>query len=87
MKHLRDLKTPVNKFANTLRLLGIFSIVVAGVGFISYRSETGNFWDIYTRFLVMLSVLGVGMAFIGDALWRLVLKYTDETVRRYYDDE
>lgn len=84
MKHLKDLKTPVNKFSNTLRLAGIFLLVVAGVGFISYRSDTGNFWDIYTLFLVTLSVAGTVMAFIGEALWNILRTNSDVTKRQFY---
>lgn len=84
MKHLQDLKTPVNKLANTLRLTGILLLVVAGVGFISYRSDTGNFWDIYTLFLVTLSVAGAVMAFIGETLWKILQTNSDVTYRRFY---
>lgn len=84
MKHLQDLKTPVNKLANTLRLTGILLLVVACVGFISYRSGTGNFWDIYTLFLVALLVAGAVMAFIGETLWKILQTNSDVTYRRIY---
>jgi len=84
MKHLQDLKTPVNKFANTLRLTGILLLVVAGVGFISYRSDTGNFWDTYTLFLITLSVAGAVMAFIGETLWNILRTNSDVIYRRFY---
>lgn len=67
MKHLKDPKTPINKFANSLRVVGIILLVVTSVGFISYRSETGNFWDVYTLFLLHLGVAGAILAFIGPA--------------------
>lgn len=84
MKHLQDLKTPVNKLANTLRLSGILLLIVAGVGFISYRSDTGNFWDTYTLFLVVILVAGAVMALIGEMLWRILQTNSDVTHRRFY---
>ena len=89
MKHLHDLKTPINKLANTLRLSGILLLIVTGVGFISYRSETGNFWDIYTLFLLTLSVAGVVMALIGEVLWKILQTNSDVSYRRlfFYGEE
>ena len=68
MKHLKDPKTPINKFANSLRLMGILLLVASSIGFIAYRSETGNFWDIDTLFLLHLVVAGCILAFIGETL-------------------
>lgn len=84
MKHLKDPKTPINKFANSLRVMGIFLLVIASVGFISYRSETGNFWDIYTLFLLHLGVAGGILASIGEALWKILLKNSDVSRRKFY---
>jgi len=84
MKHLKDPKTPINKFANSLRVMGIFLLVIACVGFISYRSETGNFWDIYTLFLLHLGVAGTILAFIGETLWKILLTNSDVSRRKFY---
>lgn len=86
MKHLQSLGTPVNKLANTLRLAGIYLITVAGVGFVSYRPDTGNLFDAYTIFLAVIFIFGAVSAFFGETLWKMVLKYTDITIRRYYND-
>lgn len=87
MKHLQGLDAPANKFANTLRLAGIYLITVAGVGFISYRPDTANLFDIYTLLLAAIFLVGGVFAFIGETLWKMVLKYTDVTVRRFYDND
>ncbi|UWR23459.1 hypothetical protein [Sulfitobacter sp. S190] len=84
MKHLKDPKTPVNKFANSLRVMGIVLLVVTSVGFISYRSETGNFWDVYTLFLLHLGVAGAILAIIGEALWKILLTNSDVSCRKFY---
>ena len=84
MKHLKDPKTPINKFANSLRLMGIMLLVVSSIGFISYRSETGNFWDIYTLFLLHLAVAGIILAFIGETLWKILIKNSDVSRRKFY---
>jgi len=84
MKHLKDPKTPINKFANSLRVTGIVLLVVTSVGFISYRSETGHFWDVYTLFLLHLGVAGAILAFIGEALWKILLTNSDVSRRRFY---
>lgn len=84
MKHLNDPKTPVNKFANTLRLMGIVLLVASSIGFISYRSETGNFWDIYTLFLLHLAVAGGIFAFIGETLWKILITNSDVSRRKFY---
>jgi len=77
MKHLKDPNTPINKFANSLRLMGILLLVASSIGFISYRSETGNFWDIYTLFLLHLAVAGAILAFVGDAANSIFMMKTD----------
>jgi len=87
MKHLQSLNTPVNKLANTLRLAGIYLITVAGVGFVSYRPDTENLYDAYTIFLAIIFILGAVSAFFGETLWKMLLKYTDVTVRRFYNDD
>jgi len=84
MKHLRDPSTPINKFANSLRLMGIVLLVVSSIGFISYRSETGHFWDIYTLFLLHLGVAGGIFTFIGEALWKILLTNSDVSQRKFY---
>lgn len=84
MKHLKDPNTPINKFANSLRVMGIVLLVVTSVGFISYRSESGNFWDIYTLFLLHLGVARAILAFIGEALWKILLTNSDVSRRKFY---
>jgi len=39
MKHLKDPKTPINKFANSLRLMGILLLVASSIGFICQTSR------------------------------------------------
>tara|TARA_R110000850_G_C9847730_1_gene454955 strand:+ start:430 stop:720 length:291 start_codon:yes stop_codon:yes gene_type:complete len=88
MKHLKDPKTPINKFANSLRLMGILLLVASSIGFISYRSESGNFWDIYTLFLLHLAVAGCILAFVGETLWKILIKNSDVSRRKiYFHDE
>ena len=84
MKHLKDPNTPINKFANSLRVMGIVLLVVTSVGFISYRSESGNFWDIYTLVLLHLGVARAILAFIGEALWKILLTNSDVSRRKFY---
>jgi hypothetical protein len=84
MKHLKDSKMPINKFANSLRLMGILLLVASSTGFISYRSETGNFWDIYTLFLLHLAVAGGILAFLGETLWKTLIKNSDVLRRKFY---
>lgn len=84
MKHLKDPKTPINKFANTLRLMGILLLVASSIGFISYRSETDNFWDVYTLFLLHLSAAGVILAIIGETLWKILITNSDVSQRKFY---
>jgi hypothetical protein len=74
MKHLKDPKTPINKFANSLRLMGILLLVASSIGFISYRSDSGNFWDIYTLFLLTLPLQGV--------FWRSLAKRSGKSSSR-----
>lgn len=84
MKHLKDPQTPINKFANSLRLMGILLLVASSIGFISYRSETANFWDIYTLFLLHLAVAGGILAFVGETLWKILLANSDVSRRKFY---
>ena len=84
MKHLKDPKTPINKVANSLRLMGILLLVARSIGFISYRSESGNFWDIYTQFLLHLAVAGCILAFVGETLWKILVKNSDVSHRKFY---
>ena len=84
MKHLQDLKTPVNKFANTMRLIGLLLLVISIVGLVSYRSETEGFWDINSIFLAAVFIAGTVMTVIGEALWKIILKYSDATHRKFY---
>jgi hypothetical protein len=84
MKHLKDPNTPINKFANTLRLMGILLLVVSSIGFMAYRSETGNFWDVYTLFLLHLAVAGSILAFIGETLWKILIKNSEVSRRKFY---
>ena len=84
MKHLKDPKTPINKFANSLRLMGILLLVASSIGFISYRSESGNFWDIYTLFLLHLAVAGCILAFVGETLWKILITNSDVPRRKFY---
>lgn len=89
MKHQKDPKTPINKFANSLRLMGILLLVASSIGFISYRSDSGNFWDIYTLFLLHLAVAGCILAFIGETLWKILIKNSDVSRHKiyFYDEE
>lgn len=64
--------------------MGIVLLVVTSVGFISYRSESGNFWDIYTLFLLHLGVARAILAFIGEALWKILLTNSDVSRRKFY---
>ena len=84
MKHLKDPKTPIKKFANSLRLMGILLLVASSIGFISYRSEPGNFWDIYILFLLHLGVAGCILAFVGETLWKILIKNSDVSHRKFY---
>lgn len=84
MKHLQDLKTPVNKFANTTRLIGLLFLVISTVGLVSYRSETERFWDINNIFLAALLIIGAVTTVIGELLWKMVLKNSDVTHRKFY---
>ena len=84
MKHLKDPITPINKFANTVRLLGIVLMLVAAVCFTSYQPSTDNFWDSFRVILVMLGLVGLTKTVVGDVLWRLLLKHSDVTHRRFY---
>lgn len=84
MKHLKDYKRPINKFANTLRLMGILLPVASTSGFILYRSETGNFWDLYTLFLLQLAVAGAIFAFLGVQLWKILIRNSDVSCRKFY---
>ncbi|MEQ6204015.1 hypothetical protein ABMC88_13265 [Sulfitobacter sp. HNIBRBA2951] len=89
MKHLKDPKTPINKFANSMRLMGILLLVASSIGFISYRSETENFWDIYTLFLLHLAVTGCLLAFVGETLRKILIRNSDVTQRKlyFYDEQ
>ncbi|MEP5728568.1 MAG: hypothetical protein ABJL67_04250 [Sulfitobacter sp.] len=84
MKHLKDPNTPINKFANSLRLMGILLLVASSIVFISYRSDTGNFWDIYTLFLLHLAVAGGILAFVGETLWKILITNSDVSRRKFY---
>ena len=84
MKHLQDLKTPVNKFANTTRLIGLLLLVISTVGLVSYRSETEGLWDINNIFLAALFIIGAVATVIGELLWKMVLKNSDVTHRKFY---
>ena len=84
MKHLNDPKTPINRFANSLRLMGILLLVASSIGFISYRSESGNFWDIYTLFLLHLGVAGCILAFVDETLWKILTQNSDVSRRKFY---
>jgi membrane protein YdbS with pleckstrin-like domain len=90
MKNPRKFDSTVNKFANTLRLFGIFLLLISTVGLVSYRSETDTYWDGNNLFLVAILVSAVQMVIVGELLWRIVLKYSDETTHRqfyFYDEE
>lgn len=84
MKHLLDLTTPVNKFANTTRLIGLLFLVISIVGLVSYRSETEGFWDTNNIVLAGFFIGGAVATLIGELLWKLVLKYSDATHRKFY---
>jgi hypothetical protein len=84
IKHLKDPNTPINKFANTLRLMGILLLVPSSIGFISCRSETGNFWDVYTPFLLHLAVAGAILAIVGETLWKIFVTNSDVSQHKFY---
>lgn len=89
MKHLKDPITPVNKFANTVRLIGIIFMLIAGVCYISYQTNIGDFWDFFRISLVVLCLIGATMTLLGDLLWKILLKHSDVTKRQFffYDEE
>ena len=64
--------------------MGILLLVASSIGFISYRSETGNFWDVYTLFLLHLAVSGTILAFVGEALWKILITNSDISCRKFY---
>lgn len=84
MKHLQDLTTPVNKFANTTRLIGQLLLLISTVGLVSYRPETEGFWDANNIVLAGFFVTGTVTTVIGELLWKMVLKYSDATHRKFY---
>lgn len=67
-----------------MRLIGLLLLVISIVGLVSYRSETEGFWDINSIFLAAVFIAGTVMTVIGEALWKIILKYSDATHRKFY---
>lgn len=84
MKHLQNLATPVNKFANTVKLAGLFMMLGGGVAIISYSSGKTEIWDFFTGIMLHLVVAGGVCTFIGETLWKILLKNSDITKREFY---
>lgn len=84
MKQLKDYITQINTFADTLRLMGILLLVASSTGFISCPSEKGNFWHLYTLFLLQLAVAVAILALIGGTLWKIIIKNSDVLCRIFY---
>lgn len=84
MKHLQDLATPINVFANSLRLIGLILLVVGGVALISYSSGKPKVWDVFTGVMLHMAVAGAIIASIGEALWKTLLRNSDVTKRKFY---
>lgn len=64
--------------------MGILLLVTTNIGFIPYRSETDNFWDIYMLFLLHLAVAGGILAFVGETLWKIFITNSDVSRRKFY---
>ena len=84
LKQLSTLELHVNKFANTVRLLGFFLLLTGGIGIISYLSAKSNFWDAYSFFLLMCIFAGLILGTVGELLWKILLVHGESTVRRFY---
>ena len=67
-----------------MRLIGLLFLVISIVGLVSYRSETEGFWDINNIFLAALFIVGAVVTAIGELLWKIVLKNSDATHRKFY---
>lgn len=84
MKHLQDLTTPVNKFANTIKLIGIFMMLGGGIALISYSSGQVEVWDLFRGTMLHLSIAGAICTFLGEMLWKILIKNSDVTKRQFY---
>lgn len=84
MKHLQDLTTPVNKFANTTKLIGIFMMLGGGIGLISYSSGQVEVWDLFRGTMLHLAIAGTICNFLGEMLWKILIKNSDVTKCQFY---
>jgi hypothetical protein len=84
MKHLQDLATPVNKFANTTKLIGIFMMLGGGIALISYSSGQVEVWDLFRGTMLHLAIAGAICTFLGEMLWKILIKNSDVTKRQFY---
>ena len=84
MKHLKDLETPVNKFANTTKLIGVFLMLSGAIGLISYSAGKPGTWDFFKSTMLHLTVVGAICTFLGERLWKILIKNSDVTKRQFY---
>lgn len=84
MKHLQDLATPVNKFANTTKLIGIFMMLCGGIALISYSSGQVEAWDLFRSTMLHVTVAGAICTFLGERLWKILIKNSAVTKRQFY---
>ncbi len=84
MKHLEDLATPINKFANSMQLVGAFLLTIAAVGLVADSANTEDGWDFFKSAMLHLAFAGLILGFIGNFLWKILLKNSDVTKRQFY---
>lgn len=84
MKHLKDLKTPLNKAINSVRLLSILVLIVSLTGLVPYTPEGEQYWGIYTLALSGLATSSLSAILVCELFWKIMLKNSDVTHRKFY---
>lgn len=84
MKHLQDLAPPVNKFANTTSLIGLFLMLGGTIGLLSYSAAKIEIWDFFKSTMLHIAIAGAICTFLGEMLWKILIKNSDITKRQFY---
>ena len=79
-----EIITFINKTANTLRLIGILMALTSSVSLIVYRSDSMNYWDLFTITMLCVFAIGCSLICIGEFLWKYLVKNTETKSRSFF---